>query len=178
MERSYLLWDKAFYFPLVLRSIASLEHTRASDTHVLGISSQSHAFCGGLTQPLITQNTKEYNISPQIGDRISIMWAHSICEVKRKRQGSRCGVISRCFQYTTWLVYYLPYPKYVLKGLSKLWKNNHLPIIKGGEYTCWSVTLVLWFLWLCKTHGPHSLVCFQISMEKSTIYLSCIKKKV
>ena len=142
MERSHLLWDKTFCFPLVLRSITSLEHNRASSTHVLGISSQSHAFCGGLTQPLNTQNTKEYKISTQIGDTISIMWMHSICEAKRNKQGSRYGVISRYFPYTIWLVYDLPYPKYVLKGLSKLWKNNHLPIIKGGEYTCWPVTLI------------------------------------
>lgn len=91
MERSHLLWDKTFCFPLVLRSIASLEHNRASGTHVLAISSQSHAFCGGLAQPLNTQNTKEYNISTQIGDTISIMRMHSICEVKRNSQGSRYG---------------------------------------------------------------------------------------
>nr|BAE88625.1 unnamed protein product [Macaca fascicularis] len=55
----HLLLNKTFCSPSVLRLIATLEHNSALGTCVLGISSQSHAFCGRLTQPLTTLNSKE-----------------------------------------------------------------------------------------------------------------------
>uniref|UniRef100_A0A2I3TSD8 Uncharacterized protein n=1 Tax=Pan troglodytes TaxID=9598 RepID=A0A2I3TSD8_PANTR len=49
----HLLWNKPFYSP---------SHNRALGTCVLGISSQSHPFCGRLTQPLTLHRTLKSNI--------------------------------------------------------------------------------------------------------------------
>lgn len=106
------------------------------------------------------------------------MNAFSLQDQKEEtRQPLWYRVISKYFQYTIWLIYYLPYPKYILKGLSKLWKNNYLPIIKGGEYTCWPVTLVLWFLLVIQnTWTPFTCLFSNFNWNTHTIYLSCIKK--